>query len=168
VRPLFKVEAPSHRPTVGVTISTASTWIRINDQWRVVFRWSMTGGGRDRGLSLRAGASIVKWREYVMIIQDNRAANTLVRTSEYHCQPLPISLSYPLIFSRVKMQLEVAVSCDESRMTSPEARVRAMLNVAPWGPPFAPYEGPKASNSGRSRNEGIPEPISRFRSGTST
>ncbi len=33
-----------------------------------------------------------------------------------------------------------------------------MLNVGPLGPPFVPYEGRKASKSGRSRNEGIPEP----------
>ena len=32
-----------------------------------------------------------------------------------------------------------------------------MLNVGPLGPPFVPYEGRKASKSGRSRNEGIPE-----------
>ena len=32
-----------------------------------------------------------------------------------------------------------------------------MLNVRPYDPPFAPYEGQRASKSGRSRNEGIPE-----------
>src|SRR5271154_2140647 len=51
-------------------------------------------------------------------------------------------------------------------MTSPEARVRGSelsrkrprhAQCAPSGPPFAPYEGQRASQSGRSRNEGIPE-----------
>src|SRR5271168_5494329 len=56
-------------------------------------------------------------------------------------------------------------------MTSPEARVRGSelsrkrprhAQCAPSGPPFAPYEGQRASQSGRSRNEGIPEDTDPF------
>ena len=32
-----------------------------------------------------------------------------------------------------------------------------MLNAGPSGPPFAPYERPRASKLGRCRIEGIPE-----------
>src|SRR5208283_4482560 len=75
----------------------------------------------------------------------------------------------PSFFRGPKCNWRLARCCDESRITSPEARVRGSelsrkrshhAQCGTLGPPFAAYEGPKASKSGRSRNEGIPE---RFR-----
>jgi hypothetical protein len=72
----------------------------------------------------------------------------------------------PSFFRGPKCNRRLALRCDNSRMTSPEARVRGSelsrkrprhAQCAPSGPPFAPYEGQRASQSGRSRNEGIPE-----------
>ena len=63
-------------------------------------------------------------------------------------------------FFGAEMQLKVGARCDNSRLTSPEARVRApiypergraMLTIGAYGPPFAPREGQKASKTYLSR-----------------
>src|ERR1700678_1667910 len=109
-----------------------------------------------------------------MLREDVRAACT---TSELPhrtatsptCLSMDISTSsaIPSFFRGRKYNGRLALRRGESRVTSLEARVRrlqlsergrAMLNAGPWSCPFAPHEGQKAWKSGRSQNEGIPEP----------
>src|SRR5271165_6143375 len=72
----------------------------------------------------------------------------------------------PSFFRGPKCNWRSALRCGGSRLTSPEARVRGSelsrkrlrhAQCGTLGPPFALYEGQKASKRGRSRNEGIPE-----------
>src|SRR5580693_2855517 len=84
--------------------------------------------------------------------------------AEYDGRP---ASAIPSFFRGRKYNGRLALRRGESRVTSLEARVRrlqlsergrAMLNAGPWSCPFAPHEGQKAWKSGRSQNEGIPEP----------
>src|SRR5271166_1302830 len=81
---------------------------------------------------------------------------------------LPLASAIPSFFRGPKCNRRLAHRCGDSRMTSPEGRVRGSelrrkrsrhAQCGTLGLSLVPYEGEKASNLGRSRNEGIPEGI---------
>jgi hypothetical protein len=109
-----------------------------------------------------------------LCVEIQRTSNVLV-TEKGFADPQILALALlsrtsaiPSFFRGPKCNWRLALRCDESRVTSPEAQVRGCelsgkrschAQGGSSGPPFAPYERQKASKLGRSRIEGIPEAL---------